>query len=85
MVQDLLLATILDGNQDLSSHLLLLEDQFLGLVQVSFSIFCVVGSWEDVGGFDRLDSDPVLLIQDLVLRHESSNCVGGDCVVVPLE
>ena len=85
MVQNLLLATILDGDQDLSSHLLLLEDQFLSLVQISFTIFRVVGSWEDVGGFNRLDSDSVLLVQDLVLRHESSSCMEGDCVVVPLK
>ncbi len=39
MVEDLLLASIFDGDQLLSRQFLLLENLFLGLVEVSFPIF----------------------------------------------
>ena len=38
---DLLLASIFYGHQNLSRQFLLFEDLFFGLVEVSFSIFCV--------------------------------------------
>jgi hypothetical protein len=41
VVQHLLLASVLDGHQDLSRHSLLFEDLFFGFVQISFSIFGV--------------------------------------------
>ena len=62
MVQYLLLASVLDGHQDLSGRLLLFVDLLLRFVQVSFSIFSVGGSWWGEDRFDRFDSDSFLLL-----------------------
>ena len=52
MVQDLLLASVFDGHQNLSRTLLLLVDVVLG-----FITFGVGESWRGKGRLDRLDSD----------------------------
>ena len=63
MIENLLLASILYGHKNLSRQFLLLENLFLGLVEVSLSIF---GVGRDRRGIDRLHwLDPYsFLLQD---------------------
>ena len=84
VVQDLLLAPVLYGNQDLSSNLLLLVDLFFSLVQISFSVFGVGRSWRGVDWLDRLYSDSFFFSHNRLQVgwvHESK----GDCVDVPVD
>ena len=84
VVQNLLLASVLDGHQDLSGRFLLFVDLLLRFVEVSFSVFSVGGSWWGEDWFHWLDSDSFFL-QDYGLQvvgiHESE----GHCVHVPLD
>jgi hypothetical protein len=81
MVQDLLLASVLDGNQHLSPPFLLLVDLFFGFIQISFSVFDISGSWRGKDCLDRFDPDSFLLQNDglqILWAHDSE----GDCVDV---
>ncbi len=84
VVEDAGITSFLDGHKNLTGELLLLEGQFLCLVQFLVAKLGVVGLRCNVGGFDRLDSNSVHFVDDRLLIPLSAHVIENDSISIPL-